>query len=169
MEIKESEVQGMVDEAAEIMCLMEQNLPPAFFDIQPHQIVHLPLEVGLAGPVHYRWMYYIERYMKVMKEWVRQMARPEGSMALGYTLFEGMHYLMEYTSRLSPTAPQLWKVSNDARVEATSLPKAHRMRRLDKDPKGRVFLEQAHAFVLEVIHAWQSGERHLQLQRTKTG
>jgi hypothetical protein len=145
-EIKELEVQIMVDEASEIMCLMEQNLPPAFFDIQPHQIVHLPLEAGLVGPVHYRWMYYIEQYMKVMKEWVWQMARPEGSMALGYLLFEGIHYLTEYTSRLSPTAPQLWKT--DPRIHSSSLPKAHRMRRLDKDPNGRVFLEQAHAFVL---------------------
>jgi hypothetical protein len=136
----------MVDEASEILCLMEQNLPPAFFDIQPHQIVHLPLEASLARLMHYRWMYYTERYMKVMKEWVRQMAHPEGSMALGYLLFEGMHYLTEYTSRLSPTAPQLWKT--DPRIQSSSLPKAHRMRRLDKDLNGRVFLEQPHAFVL---------------------
>ena len=84
--------------------------------------------------------------MKAMKEWVQQMARPEGSMALGYLLFEGMHYLTEYTSRLSPTAPQLWKI--DPRVQSSSLSKAHRIRRLDKDPNGRIFPEQAHAFVL---------------------
>jgi hypothetical protein len=76
------------------------------------------------------------------------MARPEGSMALGYILFEGMHYLTEYTSRLSPTAPQLWQMKANRRLEPLSLPKAHRMRRLDKDPQGRVFLVQAHLFVL---------------------
>jgi hypothetical protein len=53
MEIKESEVQGMVEEAIEIMCLMEQHLPPAFFDIQLYQIVHLLREVDLARPIHY--------------------------------------------------------------------------------------------------------------------
>ena len=147
-EIKESEVEGMVEEAAEVMCLMEQHLPPAFFDIQPHQIVHLPGEVGLCGPVHYRWMYYLERYMKVMKTWVRQKARPEGSMALGYVLFEGMHYLTEYTRRLSPTAPQLWQGEEDPKLVGSFLPNAHKMRRLDKDAQGRILLQQAHAFVL---------------------
>jgi hypothetical protein len=68
MEIRESEVQGMIEEASELMCFIEQNLPLAFFDIQPHQVVHLPGEVGLAGPAHYRWMYYTEQYMKKMKD-----------------------------------------------------------------------------------------------------
>jgi hypothetical protein len=91
--------------------------------------------------------------MKVIKEWVRQMARPEGSMALGYILFKGMHYLTEYTSRLSPRAPQLWKVRPDPRLESSSLPRAHRMKRLDTDPRGRGFLEQAHVFVLRNDHS----------------
>ncbi len=147
-EILESEVQGMEEEAAELMCLMEQHLPPSFFDIQPHQIVHFPGEVALAGPIHYRWMYYLERYMKVMKGWVRQRARPEGSMAEGYVIFEGMHYLTEYTTRLSPSAPQLWSLKEDPKISSFLLPKNHKLRRLDKDPVGKVFLQQAHMFVL---------------------
>jgi hypothetical protein len=140
-EIKESKVEGMVAEVAKVMCLMEQHLPPAFFDIQPHQIVHLPGKVGLVGPVHYRWMYYLERYMKVMKMWVKQNARPEGSMALGYVLFEGMHYLTEYTTRLSPSAPQFWQVKEDPKLVGSFLPKVHKMRRLDKDPRDRILLQ----------------------------
>ena len=147
-EILKAIVPSMVDEAAELVCLMEQHLSPSFFDIQPHLIVHLPGEVDLAGPIHYRWMYYLERYMKVMKGWVRQMARPEGSMAEGYVLFEGMHYLTEYTTRLSPESPQLWRLRDDPKLTGSLLPKSHKLRRLDRDPLGRVFLHQVHNFVL---------------------
>jgi hypothetical protein len=127
---------------------MEQHMPPSFFDIQPHQIVHLPGEVALAGPIHYRWMYYLERYMKVMKGWVRQRARPEGSMAEGYVISEGMHYLTEYTTRLSPNALQLWSSKKDPKFFGMILPKNHKMQRLSRDPVGKVFLHQAHLFVL---------------------
>jgi hypothetical protein len=65
---------------------MEQHLPPSFFDIMSHLIVHLVKEVELAGPISYKWMYYLKRYMKDLKGWMRQKARPEGSMAKGYIL-----------------------------------------------------------------------------------
>jgi hypothetical protein len=71
-------------EAAEILCQMEQHLPPTLFDMQLHLVVHLPQEVRLCGPVSSRWMYFVERYMGELKGWVRQRARPEGSMAQGY-------------------------------------------------------------------------------------
>ena len=36
---------------------------PAFFDIMVHLVVHLSREAELAGPVHYHWMYPIERFI----------------------------------------------------------------------------------------------------------
>ena len=86
--------------------------------------------------------------MKVMKGWVRQMARLEGSMAEGYVLFEGMHYLIEYTTRLSPESPKIWRLRDDPKIIGSLLPKCHKGRRLDRDPLGRVFLHQVHNFVL---------------------
>ena len=44
-----------------ILCKLEKIFPPAFFDVMVHLAVHLPREAKLAGPVHYRWMYAIER------------------------------------------------------------------------------------------------------------
>ena len=136
----------MVDEALEIICLMEQNLPPAFFDIQPHQNCTPPTwsrfgrASALQVDVLYRTIYESHERVGAAN------GTPRGIHGFEYLLFEGMHYLTEYTSRLSPTAPQLWKI--DPRVQSSSLSKAHRIRRLDKDPNGRIFPEQAHAFVL---------------------
>ena len=44
-----------------ILCKLEKIFPPSFFDVMVHLAIHLPKEVFLAGPVHYRWMYPIER------------------------------------------------------------------------------------------------------------
>ena len=58
-------------EGYELMCHLEMTMPPTFFDIQPHLIIHLVREIDLAGLVRYRWMYFAERYMKRLKDWVR--------------------------------------------------------------------------------------------------
>ncbi|XP_012837883.1 PREDICTED: uncharacterized protein LOC105958419 [Erythranthe guttata] len=67
-----------------ILCKLEKIFPPAFFDVMVHLAVHLPSEAKLAGPVHSRWMYPIERFLKSLKGYVRNKARPEGSIAEGY-------------------------------------------------------------------------------------
>jgi hypothetical protein len=69
----------MKDDIVVILCKLEMIFPPAFFDIMVHLAVHLPREAELAGPVHYRWMYPIERFMGKLKRFVRNRAHPEGS------------------------------------------------------------------------------------------
>ena len=44
------------------LCHMEMVFPPSFFTVMVHLIVHLVDQVKLGGPVHYRWMYPIERF-----------------------------------------------------------------------------------------------------------
>ncbi|KAH0705893.1 hypothetical protein KY285_010421 [Solanum tuberosum] len=41
---------------------MEKLFPRGLFTIMVHLVTHLATEAKLAGPVHYRWMYQIERY-----------------------------------------------------------------------------------------------------------
>ncbi len=49
-----------------------------------HLLCHLVDELDLCGPVATRWMYPIERYMKILKICVPNMARLEGySVAKG--------------------------------------------------------------------------------------
>ena len=46
-----------------------------------HLLIHLPNEVGVGGPVWYRWMYPFERYLSKLKACVRNRAHPEGCIA----------------------------------------------------------------------------------------
>jgi len=55
------------DEIIVILCELEMFFPPSFFDIIVHLVVHLVREVRLCGLVYLRWMYPVERYMKILK------------------------------------------------------------------------------------------------------
>ncbi|XP_058076314.1 uncharacterized protein LOC131224884 [Magnolia sinica] len=66
------------------LCHLERIFPPSFFDIMVHLPIHLASEAMLAGPVQYRWMYPIERYLQRLKSYVLNRSRPEGSIAEGY-------------------------------------------------------------------------------------
>jgi hypothetical protein len=67
--------------AAEVVCKLEKAFPQSFFDCQVHLLIHLVDEIVIVGPVHCRWMYWLERYIAVLKGYVRNRARVEGSMA----------------------------------------------------------------------------------------
>ena len=43
------------------LCQLEKIFPPSFFTVMVHLVTHLATEAKIAGPVHYRWMYPIER------------------------------------------------------------------------------------------------------------
>ncbi|MCO5553586.1 hypothetical protein L7F22_007109 [Adiantum nelumboides] len=59
----------------------------------------------LARYLSTRWMFWVERFMGVLKGFVRQRARPEGSMSEGWVLGECMYYLIEYLERIDEDAP----------------------------------------------------------------
>ena len=69
-----------------------------------HLCVHLPQEAILGGPVQPRWMYQVERHLGHLKKFVRNKARPEGSIAEGFVVEEAVtfcsHYLRGVDSRL---------------------------------------------------------------------
>ncbi|XP_013694784.2 uncharacterized protein LOC106398827 [Brassica napus] len=73
--------------------------PPSFFDIMLHLTVHLGREARLGGPVHFRWMYPFERYMKVLKDFVRNPARPEGCIAESYLAEECIRFCNEFLKK----------------------------------------------------------------------
>ncbi|KAJ0597604.1 hypothetical protein HanHA89_Chr04g0156521 [Helianthus annuus] len=79
-----------------ILCKLEMIYPPAFFDIMVHLVVHLPDEAILGGPVCFRWMYPFERYMKKLKDFVRNKAQPEGCIAEGYVAEEALSFCSMY-------------------------------------------------------------------------
>ncbi|XP_016189391.1 uncharacterized protein LOC107630700 [Arachis ipaensis] len=54
------------------LCHLKMLFPPSFFTIMVHLTCHLVDEAKLRGPVHYRWMYPIERYLGHLKSYVRK-------------------------------------------------------------------------------------------------
>ncbi|GJT87715.1 hypothetical protein Tco_1069432 [Tanacetum coccineum] len=79
-----------------MMINLEQIFPPAFFDIMIHLVIHLPDEAILGSPLRYRWMFPFERYMKKLKNYVRNKAKPEGSIAEGYVAEEALTFCSRY-------------------------------------------------------------------------
>jgi hypothetical protein len=86
-------------DVAESMALLEMEFPLSFFDIMTHLSYHLVQELDLCGQVSTRWMYPVERYMKTLKGYVRNMVRPEASMAEGYLKDECLGFVTEYLQR----------------------------------------------------------------------
>lgn len=56
-----SDLDKMQHDIVLTLCHMEMLFPPSFFTVMVHLTVHLVEEAKLGGPVHYRWMYPIER------------------------------------------------------------------------------------------------------------
>jgi hypothetical protein len=62
---------GTLKEDATItMCMLKMTMPPSFFDIMVHLILHLVDELDMCGHVCTRWMYCVERLNKVLKGYV---------------------------------------------------------------------------------------------------
>jgi hypothetical protein len=79
-----------------ILCKLEKIFPPAFFDVMVHLAVHLPGEAMLRGPVQYGWMFPVERRLLTCKRYVRNTARPEGSIAEAYVVDECLTFCSRY-------------------------------------------------------------------------
>ncbi|XP_065872964.1 uncharacterized protein [Euphorbia lathyris] len=78
------------------LCKLEKNFPPSFFDVMVHLVVHLASEAKIAGPVQYRWMYFVERDLHTKKLNVRNKAKPEGSIAEAYIAYECLTFCSRY-------------------------------------------------------------------------
>lgn len=103
----------MIDEVAETICTLEKELPPSIFVVMMHLLIHLVEELFMCGPVHTRWMYPFERYMKGLKSFVKNKAKPEGSMAFGYLREESIGFVNEYLAEYTPTTKRAWDDKED--------------------------------------------------------
>ena len=90
------------NEAAIILCQLEMYFPPAFFDIMVHLIVHLVREIKCCGPVYLQWMYPVERYMKILKGYTKNLHHPEASIVERYIAEEVIEFCSEYFEKDKP-------------------------------------------------------------------
>jgi hypothetical protein len=58
--------------------------------------VHLPDEALLRGLVQYGWMHPIERHLGTLKNFLRNRAKPEGSIVEAYVASDTMTFWSRY-------------------------------------------------------------------------
>ena len=75
-----------------ILCKLERIFPLVFFDIMIHLVLHLPEEAILGGPIYMWWMYLFERYLKRLKDYVINAAKPEGYVVDSALTFCSMYF-----------------------------------------------------------------------------
>ena len=90
------------NEAAIILSQLEMYFLPAFFDIMIHLIVHLVKEIKCCGPVYLRWTYLVERYMKILKRYTKNLYHPEESIVERYITEEAVEFCSEYIEKAKP-------------------------------------------------------------------
>ncbi|CAL2229262.1 unnamed protein product [Prunus armeniaca] len=78
------------------MNCVKKYFPPCFFDVVVHLTIHLSQEALRGGPVQFRWMYPFERYMKILKGYVKNRARLEGCMTVRYAAEECSRHCSGY-------------------------------------------------------------------------
>eukprot|EP00261_Vitis_vinifera_P019765 XP_010650360.2 PREDICTED: uncharacterized protein LOC104879379 [Vitis vinifera] len=106
-----------------------------------HLTVHLVREVRLCGPVYFRWMYPFERFMKVLKGYVRNRNHPEGCIVECYIAEEAIEFCTEYLSNVDAIGvPSSTNVDHKVRAP---IPGGH-ITEVDCN-----LLLQAHHYVLE--------------------
>ncbi|XP_020874097.1 uncharacterized protein LOC110226508 [Arabidopsis lyrata subsp. lyrata] len=133
-------------EIVEAMCQLERFFPPSLFDIMFHLPLHLAREARLGGPVHFRWMYPFERYMKTLKGYVKNYARPEACMAEGYLAGECIAFCLDFLKNSAPVEEAVKRnedvESDDVILEGRPLQKATEIKLSDKER------DIAHLYVL---------------------
>ncbi|KAK0608417.1 hypothetical protein LWI29_030375 [Acer saccharum] len=94
--LNKDDLDRLQDQIALTLCKLERIFPLAFFDIMVHLLIHLVWEAKVGGPIQYRWMYPIERYLRKLKCYVCNKAQPEGSIAEGYLADECLTFCSRY-------------------------------------------------------------------------
>jgi hypothetical protein len=85
-----------------VQCLVSFELafPPSFFDIVTHLLVHLVKEITILGPVFLYNIWPFERFMSVLKKYVLNRARPEGSITKGYVTEEVIEFCVDFVNSI---------------------------------------------------------------------
>jgi hypothetical protein len=83
-------------EVVETLCRFEMCFPPSFFDVMVHLIVHIVFQIQFLGPVFLHQMYPFERFMGILKKYVRNRSRPEGCIVEAWGTEEVVEFCIDY-------------------------------------------------------------------------
>jgi hypothetical protein len=76
--------------------MLEMCFPPPFFDMQEHLMIHLVDQILTLGPLYLHSMFPYERFLTVLKAYVRNRAHPECSIMKGCTTKEVVKCCVDY-------------------------------------------------------------------------
>ena len=68
-----------------------------------HLVIHLVREIKLCGLVYMRWMYPVERYINILKGYVKNQCHPEASIIERYNSKESIEFCSKYLSKAKST------------------------------------------------------------------
>jgi hypothetical protein len=90
------QLDALQEEIVVILCELEIYFLPAFFDIMVHLLLHLVDETIHLGPTFLHNMMPFERLNGVIKVFVRNRSRPDGSIAQGFLTYECVSFCQNY-------------------------------------------------------------------------
>ena len=76
--------------------------PPAFFDVMVHLLVHIVEDIIHLGPTFLHYMMPFERMNGHIKGYVRNRARPDGSIAKSFLPEECISFCTNYLGTKNP-------------------------------------------------------------------
>jgi len=100
--IDPNKLSRMQNDVVQCLVSFEMVFPPSFFNITTHLITHLVKEISILGPVFLHNMFPFERYMAVLKKYVRNRSRPEGCIANGYATEEVIELCANFIDDIDP-------------------------------------------------------------------
>ncbi|KAI5065747.1 hypothetical protein GOP47_0020442 [Adiantum capillus-veneris] len=102
--------------ATETVCAIEDAFPRSVLLNQIHLLVHVVEEIAICGVVHARWIFFLERFLKTLKDFVQLRSQPKACMAEGWIVREAFVYISEYLAQVDPLMPHMWLDEEDSRT-----------------------------------------------------
>ncbi|XP_062100927.1 uncharacterized protein LOC133806858 [Humulus lupulus] len=140
-------IMTLENDVIETLCLLERFFPPSFFDVMIHLVVHIGREARLFYVNILLMMSncVINRRMKILKDYVRNRARPEGCIAECYLADECVSFCNEFTDHsieLNTKKGRNEEWSNDVILEGRPISRRKEIILTDE------LLEIAHRYIL---------------------
>nr|XP_017252692.1 PREDICTED: uncharacterized protein LOC108223115 isoform X2 [Daucus carota subsp. sativus] len=123
------------------LCEFEMYFFHSFFDIMVHLVVHLVREVKICGPLYLHQMYPFERFLCILKAYVRNRRLPEASIVEGYTIEETIGFCTDYLASTDRVGIPISRHEGRLQGQGTL---GHKM----ISPSAEM-LDRAHLFVLQ--------------------
>jgi hypothetical protein len=84
------------DDLILMMCNLKTIFPPSFFNLMSHLLVHIVHEMKYLGPVFLHQMYQFERFMTVLRKYVRNQSHPECCIVQGWATEVVIEFFVDY-------------------------------------------------------------------------